>query len=344
MMRPATPQQAGWDEAGRRVADLRAAHERNKERFAELAADPAYLTLPQAEGRTAARRRIAREAMNAAGSLLTVWDETLTAVERKLAGRPQRSALDEIKRLLDDDAFKLKPTEIPRMERRRPGGKSTEPRFSLAAIRELLEGDLRTVAKLVADVARGREAAEHLAAVLRSLGDDADGVPPRGAVAAIVDLARTDPVAVRMDRVEALEVELTQLRCGQLSVAVDVLEAEENVARDRIAGLGSGARVPHAAVGLRHRLRAVEERCVAERRADLVALDGLAADIAAASRAARHAERPATVRYETPAAVRDPARTCTRPDCPCGGLGELDEDGICECCFRAAERRRREAS
>ncbi len=200
----------------------------------------------------------------------------------------------------------------------------------------MLESDLRTVGKLVADVTRNREAAEHLAAVLRSIGDD--DVSPRQAVASVVDLSRTDPVAIRPDAVEALEVELTQLRCDLLAVTIDGLEAEENYARARIAGLGGAAHVPHAAVDLRRRLRALEARCVAGRRADLTALDDLATDIAAAGRAAhRDDERPTAGRDEQPTALRGPAHVCTRSDC---SGGEFDEDGICESCFRAAPRRR----
>ena len=340
----ATQQQVDWDEAGRRAADLRAAYERNKARFDELAADPQYLTLPQTTGRTAERWRLVHEAMNAAGSLLSVWDETLTAVERKLAGRRNRAELTEVKRLLDADAFTLEPTEIPRQLRPRPGGKSTEPRFSLATIGELLASDLRTAVKLVADVTRNRAAAEHLAEVLSSVRDDADtDAEPFRRADAIVDLARTDPVAIRLDAVEALEVELTQLRCGQLAVAIDGLDAEENYARARIAGVGREAHVPHTAVDLRHRLRALEARSATEHRAVLAALDDLAADIAAAGRAARRGERPPAGRDETPAVRRDAPRTCTRPNCPGGGFGEFDEDGICTSCFRAAPRGRREA-
>jgi len=252
--------------------------------LAALRADGTFLGLLRGapRGQTSVRWAAARQAADAAESMLGKWRRTLADVGRLLQGsdRPQVD-LARVGTLLRGDSVPLAPAELRRVDRRPPWANSSEPQFSLAAVRSLIDGDLRLAERTVADIRAVRRAAEprleRLAADLRAIRTVADPVTDAAVLAALVAVAgqldslreqvAADPLALRggppqsaeqfdPQPFDALAVELTSLGDRLASTVARRGELADRVARlgravDELAALESHARDRRGEVLLR---------------------------------------------------------------------------------------------
>lgn len=214
----------------------------------ELLADPAFVELERVppHGLTEQRWGVAHQAAGAAGSLLGKWRRTLDDVERLLHGADRSEAvLGPVGRLLRDDCVALVSAELPKAYRLPPSSASAQPRFSLAELRNLIDGDLRAVQRLVRDVGAVWEAArpriDGLTAELAAVASAADPAVDAAVLAslatartqleAVRELVASDPLALHAGRPEPGRAPDS----ASLDSSLDAVARRVSVLYDRLA-------------------------------------------------------------------------------------------------------------
>jgi hypothetical protein len=235
----------------RLAADELAKIDRDCRALERLRDDPVFILLRDARlsGITRERWEAASAAVVSATSRLAKSRGIVGDAVRLLRADPPDPAGAEL--LLRGRSVPLTPAETPKEDRRRPASSSTEPRFTLHAVKDFVADDLRAAQRVVegaaAVLAAVRPRLEQLTVRLGEAGAGsrpglatAGGTGPElAALRRAVDdawrLLAADPLAFgaagapgpdghgRLDlsRLDAIDAELTRLRAGQVARRAD---------------------------------------------------------------------------------------------------------------------------
>lgn len=271
----------GRREAGDLVRAELAELARRSAQLDALRADPAWRQLADARprGRTGELWRAARQGADAAESILAKAHRTLADAQRLLGPGPvDDTVLIRVDEALHGGSVRMERAELPKADQRPPWSTSTEPRFSLAEVKTLIDDDLRTARRLAADVAAVRSVVDSRLdelsgglAEIRAAADPRTDAMLMPAIAAaqseidvLHDLAANDPLALRsgadgapaLARFDAIGGQLAVLRDGLAASSALRARIERRVARlaaalDELAAVESHARDLRAAAALR---------------------------------------------------------------------------------------------
>jgi hypothetical protein len=257
----------------RLAADELAKIDRHRRALERLRDDPTFVLLRDAQlsGVTRQRWEVASAAVVSATSRLAKSRDTVNDAIRLLRANPPDP--EEAERLLKGPSVPLTPAETPKKDRRPPASGSSEPRFTLRAVKDFVADDLRTAQRIVDNVAAVLAVARPRLEQLTARFDEADSqlghATAGGTRAELAALRRglddawrllaTDPLALRsagapgpngrgrldLSRLEAIDAELTRLasagapwpttadRLDRLRTAVGELDTLESRARAR---------------------------------------------------------------------------------------------------------------
>ncbi|HEU5352921.1 MAG TPA: hypothetical protein VFU65_00580 [Actinocrinis sp.] len=322
-----------WGDLERAVAAQHARLDRHRAVYGVLCSAIEQIASRLGDASTGTGRRMASvyEGLQRADSMLQTWRRILDEADQALTTPRCGTSLDRAVALLCDETVSLD-TAALRKEDRRPPGMAAATHLRLCRVEENVEGELRAVERVVVQIDRRREAATRIKSLfVMAVEGKGEPDPLHGRVAAIVELAESDPLGISPAEAAALERELAAARRLELSILIDRLEAEENELRRRLSVTAARAGEPlqavRAAAGLRGRLRALETLgCDRTPEADRLPeeLASLASEATAAIARLRDIRANTT------------SRACTRPGC--SGRGVIEKDGTCDVCFLPPEK------
>jgi len=245
----------------------------------ELRDDPTFVTLREARltGVTKRRWDAASAAVMSATSRLGKSRDTVSEAIRLLRADPPDP--EQAERLLRGRSVPLTPAETPKQDRRPPASTSSEPRFSLHAVKDFVADDLRTARRVVDGVADVFAAVRPRLASLTARLDDAGSrlglTAGNGTRAELVALRRglddvwrllaSDPLALipagasgpespeGLARLDAIDADLTRLSGrlasgGELPPPAASRLGRLRAAAGELAALESQARARRAAL------------------------------------------------------------------------------------------------
>jgi prefoldin subunit 5 len=367
-----------WQRAAAEVAEERARIEGWTAELASVRTGAIFIELDHAgglSGRTGLRWARARQAAEAADSMLGRLSRVVQSVERVLA-LPDRGDADlaRVWRLLHGDAIELAPSELPAVYRRPPGSESSEPRLSVVAVNRLVSEGIRTLRSTVDEIsaalARTRPRLDELTARCRTVAAAAEQDTDAAARVRLDEIAArleeertalaTDPLRLSPDDTDRLDDIAAQLadvdanlassvrqraeladRISCCAKAIGTLRDEESYAREVLSDSRRDALSPQGPVLFPAETGQLRARLSAVRELlehEWRTLPGELDEIERGISQARQAAK-ATIAHARDAGAG--AEICTRPEAvctrpDCPGPGSIDEaTGLCADCFRA---------